>query len=81
MQFLVQQCSSFSNNLLKLIGYRTQLAGGQVEMFQLASEAIHGRRKQNSLTDFFFNDVISVCLCKKLFSWKGAKRDWPLQNI
>lgn len=64
MQLLVQQCSSFSNNLLKLIGYRTQLAGGQVEMFQLAYETIHGRGKQNSLA-YFLNDVISACLCKK----------------
>lgn len=64
MQLSVQQCSYFSNNGLKLIGYRTQLAGRQAEMFQLASEIIHGRRKQNSLA-YFLNDVISAYLCKK----------------
>lgn len=72
MQLLVQQCSSFSNNLLKLIGYRTQLAGGQVKMFQLASKAIYGRRQQNSLAVFLM--MWLVCPCKELFNWKGAKR-------
>lgn len=60
----------YSNNLLKLIGYRTQLSGKQVEMSKLASENTLQKRVKSP--GYFLNDVISMSL--QGVKGKGAKK-------